>query len=118
MNSFTALADSTRRDIVSMLARKGELTAGEICKRFEMTAPAISQHLNVLKEARLVRMRKDAQRRIYSLNEAGISEIETWVAEVKAIWHERFDALDDYLQKLQGKEKRNVRRRKNQREQG
>ncbi len=66
-NSFTALADPTRRRIVEMLGG-GELSAGEIAGRFDVSAPAISQHLKTLKAARLVRVRIDAQRRIYTID--------------------------------------------------
>jgi DNA-binding transcriptional ArsR family regulator len=92
VSSLSALADPTRRAIVELLSR-GEHAAGEIVERFAVSAPAISQHLKVLREAGLVRVRVDGQRRIYSLDPAGLDEIERWVARVRRFWSERLDVL-------------------------
>jgi len=96
MQSFTALADPTRRQIVEMLAA-GELTSGEIGRQFEVSAPAISQHLKVLKEARLVTARVDGQRRIYALDTAGIGEIDAWLQNIRGFWRGRLDELERQL---------------------
>jgi DNA-binding transcriptional ArsR family regulator len=96
MHAFTALADPTRRQIVEMLAT-GERSAGEIAERFDVSAPAISQHLKVLKEARLVTVRAEAQRRIYALDTEGIAEIEGWLAGIRRFWNARLDALERQL---------------------
>ena len=104
MDSFTALADPTRREIVELLAESGELAASEISQQFEMTAPAISQHLKVLRESHILRMKKQAQKRIYSINPEGIQEMETWIINLRALWEERFDRLDAYLEEIQQEE--------------
>lgn len=78
MNVFQALADPTRRAIVCLLA-PGERSAGEISAEFSISCPAVSQHLKALREARLVRVRVDAQRRIYQLDPAGLSELKAWL---------------------------------------
>jgi DNA-binding transcriptional ArsR family regulator len=96
MESFTALADPTRRHIVEMLAG-GELAAGDIARHFEMSAPAVSQHLKALKSAHLVRVRVDAQRRIYSLDPQGLDDVETWLANVRRFWGPKLDALERQL---------------------
>ena len=96
MHAFTALADPTRRQIVEMLA-VGERSAGEIAERFEVSAPAISQHLKVLREARLVTVRAEAQRRIYSLDADGIGAIDAWLAGIRRFWSTRLDALERQL---------------------
>ncbi len=96
MLTFAALADPTRRRIVEMLA-EGERAAGEIVAEFNMTAPAISQHLKVLRRARLVTVRAEGQRRIHALDEAGLREIEAWVAKTKHFWESRLDALEREL---------------------
>ncbi|MDX5366049.1 MAG: metalloregulator ArsR/SmtB family transcription factor [Alphaproteobacteria bacterium] len=96
METFAALADPTRRQIVDMLA-SGELAAGDIARRFEMSAPAISQHLKALKAARLVRVRIDAQRRIYSLDPEGIEAVEKWLANIRRFWGPKLDALESAL---------------------
>lgn len=106
MNAFAALADDTRREIVRLVARNGELTATQIGENFDMSAPAISQHLKVLKEAKVLQMTKDAQRRIYSLNDGGMQEMEDWLLEIHTLWKKRLDRLDVYLQKMK-KEKSN-----------
>lgn len=96
---FTALSDPTRFHIVEILAAHGQLAAGDIYKRFSVSSPAVSQHLKVLKEANLVRVEVRAQQRLYSLNLAGIAEAEQWIAKMKAMWEEQFDALDLVLKK-------------------
>jgi len=100
MNAFAALADGTRREIVVLVAKNGELTATEICQNFQMSSPAISQHLKILKEATVLNMRKEAQKRIYSLNDSGTSEMEKWLVDVKGLWNKRLDHLDRYLLKM------------------
>lgn len=98
MNSLIALADPTRRQIVEMLGR-GERASGEIAASFAISAPAISQHLKVLREAKLVDVRVEAQRRVYTLNPAGLAEIEQWINEVRRFWGGRLDALERELRK-------------------
>lgn len=96
MLSFSALADPTRRQIVEMLA-DGERAAGEIAERFPVSAPAISQHLKVLREAHLVTVRVDAQRRIYALDPAGLSELDAWLSRIRRFWGGRLDVLEQRL---------------------
>ncbi|QSQ27570.1 winged helix-turn-helix transcriptional regulator [Pyxidicoccus parkwayensis] len=96
MQAFTALSDPTRRRIVELLA-SGERSAGELGESFDISAPAISQHLKVLKEARLVQVRAEAQRRIYTLDTAGFDELEGWVHRIRGFWNERLDVLEQRL---------------------
>ena len=100
MQSLTALADPNRRRIVEMLGR-GEQASGEIAAEFTVSAAAISQHLKVLREARLVRVRVEAQRRIYSLDPAGLGEIDAWLQSVRQFWSGRLDALERELRRPQ-----------------
>jgi DNA-binding transcriptional ArsR family regulator len=95
---FAALADPTRQRIVEMLAA-GALCAGDIAARFELSAPAISQHLKALKTARLVKVKAQAQKRIYELDPEGLAELSEWVARVRAFWNPRLDALEQALKK-------------------
>ncbi len=97
MTTFDALADPTRRQIVELLARH-EQAAGEIAEQFPISAPAISQHLKVLRDANLVTVRVDAQRRIYALNPTGLAEVDDWVAQVRGFWSARLDALAAQLE--------------------
>ena len=85
MRALQALSDPTRQRIVEMLAA-GALSSGEIAGRFKQSPAAISQHLKTLKEARLVSVRTDRQRRIYSLDPEGVAEVADWVERIKAFW--------------------------------
>ena len=99
METLSALADPVRRDIVAMLAER-ERTAGEIASRFEITGPAISRHLKVLRQARLAKVRGDAQRRIYSLDPKPLDELQAWITTQKNIWARQLDALGAHLDKM------------------
>lgn len=96
MESLEAIADPTRRRIVEMLARK-DRTVGEIVEKFEMSAPAISQHLKVLREAGLVSSRVQGQSRIQTVNPAGLQQIQAWLVSTMNLWNRRLDALEEAL---------------------
>ena len=81
MEVFEALAQPTRREILRLLA-DGELSAGEVASRFDVTQPAISQHLKVLKEAGLVSDRRDGTRRLYSVRPRGLATLHEFLAQV------------------------------------
>ena len=98
MTALQALSDPTRQRIVEMLA-SGALSSGEIAGRFSLSPPAISQHLKALKEAKLVTVRADRQKRIYALDPQGVGEIADWVDRIKAFWNPRLDALEAALRK-------------------
>ena len=97
MDIFSALADPTRRKIMELLANNGQLTATEISDNFEMTPPAISQHLKILREANLVHMEKQAQQHIYRINPEAMLELEGWARQLTELWNGRLDALDRLL---------------------
>lgn len=96
MQVLQALADPTRQRIVEMLAAR-ELSAGDIAGAFDVSAPAISQHLKVLKEAKLVRVRAEAQRRIYALDRAGFDEMDEWLTRIRRFWTGKLDLLEQAL---------------------
>jgi len=95
---FYALAEPTRRDIIELLASNGQLSATDISNNFAVSAPAISQHLRVLREANFVRVEKRAQQRIYRINPEAMSEVEEWVQEMTRQWNARFNVLDKILE--------------------
>lgn len=97
MDTFSAIADPNRRRIIEMIASSGELTSTDIANKFKISAPAISQHLKILREARLVDMEKRAQQRIYTINKASLKEIEEWTKKLKKVWEDRFSRLDKVL---------------------
>lgn len=98
MDVFEALAAPTRREIIEMLSSKGRLSATDIYDRFDASPPAISQHLKVLREAKLVRVERQGQLRIYQIDPKGMSEIEEWSQRMTRLWNKRFDALEKVLQ--------------------
>ena len=93
MEVFSALAEPTRRRIIELLA-SGERSAGDLAKRFTLTQPAVSQHLRALRDAGLVRTRRDAQRRMYSIDGRGLAKIDAWLSRYRAFWTSRLDALE------------------------
>jgi DNA-binding transcriptional ArsR family regulator len=107
MQSLSALADPTRRRIIELLAVR-ERSAGELVGEFDMSAPAVSQHLKVLREAGLVVSRAEGQARIQSLNPSAFDELEAWLQHTRSIWSRRLDALE---RELREEDRRNARTR-------
>jgi DNA-binding transcriptional ArsR family regulator len=97
VDKYSAISDPTRRKILEMLANHGPLSATDISNKFKVSPPAISQHLKVLREAKLVCMEKKAQQRIYRINPEAMQELEEWPRQITQLWNQRFDALDVLL---------------------
>ena len=97
--TFAALANSTRRAILSHLA-EGEATVNELAEPFEMTLPAISKHIKVLERAGLVLRSQRAQYRPCALDASRLKEVSTWAEQYRSVWEARFDRMDDYLTQL------------------
>jgi DNA-binding transcriptional ArsR family regulator len=108
MQSLAAIADPTRRRIVELLA-EGERTSGELVEEFSMSAPAISQHLNVLREAGLIVTRAEGQSRIQSLNPDGFDPLFAWLEKTRSVWSGRLDALE---RELRAEDARNAQKTK------
>ena len=104
MQALEALADPTRRHIVELLAER-ERDAGEIASHFDVSRPAVSRHLRVLREHGLVRARSEAQRRIFSLDPAPLEEMDAWLARYRGFWANRLDALDVQLRRTRRRRK-------------
>ena len=100
--AFAALADPTRRAILARLAQ-GEATVMELAQPFEMTQPAISQHLKVLEEAGLIARRVDGTRRPRRLAKAGIEAMDQWLAMVRKALERDYDRLDGVLAEMEPK---------------
>jgi DNA-binding transcriptional ArsR family regulator len=90
--ALRALADESRLTLVEALAR-GPVTAGELAALLPIARPGVSRHLRVLREAGLVEVRQDAQRRVYSLRPEPLAEIDDWLGRYRALWEQRMDAL-------------------------
>jgi DNA-binding transcriptional ArsR family regulator len=99
-SSFAALADPTRRAILARLAG-GEATVTELAKPFQMTQPAISQHLKVLEEAGLIVQRVDGARRPRRLAKAGIDAMDRWLAMLRKALEKNYDRLDEVLSAME-----------------
>jgi DNA-binding transcriptional ArsR family regulator len=97
--ALKAIAAPRRRQILS-LVRTGELSAGEIATHFDVTRPAVSQHLNVLKEAGLVSERRNGTRRLYRARPEGLAEVKAFLEE---FWDERLEGLKREAEKEERK---------------
>jgi DNA-binding transcriptional ArsR family regulator len=109
--TFAALADPTRRAILARLA-SGECSVTELAEPFEMSMPAVSKHLRVLERAGLVVRGREAQWRPCRLEAGPLKEVAEWAERYRAIWEQRFDRLETYLQELKAKEKRHGRKQR------
>lgn len=108
--TFAALADPTRRALLARLAL-GETSVTELAEPFDMSLPAISKHLKVLERAGLITRGREAQWRPCRLEAGPLKDASSWLEEYRRFWEASFDRLDEYLQTLQGKEKRRGRRK-------
>jgi DNA-binding transcriptional ArsR family regulator len=100
MSPFEALAEPNRRQILDLL-RAGERPAGELVEALNLSQPGVSKHLRVLREAGLVKVTADGQRRLYSLKPAKLAELDAWLAPYRHFWANRLDALTDHLEREQ-----------------
>ena len=100
--TFSALADPTRRAILSRLS-SGPASVNELAAPFSMSLPAVSKHLKVLERAQLIKRGKEAQWRPCELKAEPLKEADAWIEQYRTMWEERFDRLDAYLMELQGK---------------
>ena len=104
MQIFMALADPVRAQIVEMLSA-ADLAAGDIAARFTISRPAVSRHLSVLLRSKLVAVRGEAQRRVYSLDPRGLDEASKWIDETRRVWTGRLDALGRHLDEVAARSK-------------
>lgn len=93
---WTALADPHRRAVVALLLERPR-SVGEIVEASGLSQPSTSKHLKVLRTAGLVRVRQDAQRRVYALDPAPMAELDAWLAPYRRLWNRSLDALGDRL---------------------
>src|SRR3984957_15747753 len=104
-STFAALADPTRRAILSRLA-SGETSVTELAEPFEMSMPAISKHLKVLERAGLIVRKREAQFRPCRLDASRLKEVADWVEHYRQFWEQSLDRLDDYLRELKKKKEK------------
>jgi DNA-binding transcriptional ArsR family regulator len=113
-STFGALADPTRRAILARLV-SGEATVKELAEPFDMSLQAVSKHLKVLERGGLIVRGREAQWRPCRIEPKALKGIDEWLDDYRRLFEERIGRLDDYLNKLQGKEKRNVRKTRQRR---
>lgn len=102
MDKFSAVADPKRRAMLDLLVKR-ERSVGELVSAFpDISQPAVSKHLRILKDAGLVDMRVQAQQRIYTLQPKGLTELEAWIAKYKVFWSDSLDALEQHLSEKKG----------------
>lgn len=100
MTIFETLADANRRRILDLL-RAGERPVGELVDALGMSQPAVSRHLRVLRDARLVDVRVDAQRRLYRLRPGSLRELDAWLEPYRLLWSGRLDDLERHLDAME-----------------
>jgi DNA-binding transcriptional ArsR family regulator len=109
--TFAALADPTRRAILGRLL-DGERSVTELAEPFDMSLPAVSKHLRVLEQAGLIARGREAQWRPCRLEAGPIKDVADWAERYRAVWEQRLNRLDTYLQQLKAKEKRHARKQR------
>ena len=95
-STFEVLAEPTRRRILDLL-RDGERSVGELVDRLTLSQPGVSKHLRVLRDAGLVQVRIEAQRRWYGLRPEPLTEIDAWLEPYRRLWVQHLDALEQHL---------------------
>ena len=103
---FAALADPTRRQILVRLSAGGERRVTSLAKPFRISLPAISRHLRVLEQARLIERRRQGRVHFIRTRASGFNQAQKWIAQCAAMWDSRFDALEELLKREEQKEKR------------
>ena len=96
---YTAIADPTRRALLLRLAEEGERNVTELVDPFRISQPAVSKHLRILREAGLVRSRKQGRLRLYQIEAPELRQVYEWVRHFERHWDEKLDALGEYLDK-------------------
>jgi DNA-binding transcriptional ArsR family regulator len=96
LSTFEVLAEPRRRDILELL-RSGERPVGDLVERLNLSQPAVSKHLRVMKDAGLVDVRADAQRRLYRISPQPLEELDAWLEPYRQFWSTQLDRLESHL---------------------
>jgi DNA-binding transcriptional ArsR family regulator len=99
MSVFDVLADQNRRRILDLL-RASERPVGEVVAQLDISQPAVSKHLRILREAGLVEVRSDAQRRLYSVQPEALRALDEWLAPYRQMWSSRLEDLERHLEEM------------------
>jgi DNA-binding transcriptional ArsR family regulator len=101
---FQAIADPTRRAIINLVAHQS-LNLNSVAENFDISRPAVSKHIKILTECGLIVIRQDGRDHYCEAKLDKLNEISEWVEQYKKFWNQKFDALENYLQKIQAKDK-------------
>jgi DNA-binding transcriptional ArsR family regulator len=110
---FQAIADPTRRQIINLIAHKA-MNLNTIAENFNISRPAISQHIKILTECGMVVVRQEGRERFCEAKLDGLSEVSTWVDQYRQVWNEKFDSLGSYLSRIQANNQSNQESNTNQ----
>ncbi|AXT59156.1 ArsR family transcriptional regulator [Aquimarina sp. AD10] len=103
---FQAIADPLRRDIISLLAKQ-PMTVNAVAKKFEVSRPAVSKHLKILKECGIITINQDGRERFCQIEPKNLIPAFLWIEQYKTLWEEKLDSFENYLLELQTKNKNN-----------
>lgn len=95
---FRAISDPTRRQILDLLRHK-ERSASQLAEPFRMSQPAVSQHLRILRDAGLVRARREGRQQLYCIDPRPLRAVFDWIAHYERFWNQKLDQLEHYLEK-------------------
>lgn len=107
---FQAIADPTRREIIHLVSRKS-LNLNSVAENFDVSRPAISKHIKILTECGLIVIKQQGRERYCEARLDKLNEVSDWVEQYRKFWTEKLDALEIYLNELQSKKKKNVRKK-------
>jgi DNA-binding transcriptional ArsR family regulator len=109
---FQAIADPTRRKIINMISQQS-LNLNSVAENFHVSRPAISKHIKILTECGLIEIKQQGRERYCEAKLGKLNEVSDWVAQYKKFWNTKLDALENYLNVLQSKPSKAVRKKKN-----
>lgn len=106
---FQAIADPNRRAIINLLSKK-KLTLNGVAENFDISRPAISKHIKILEECGLIVIQQQGRERYCEAQLKTLNEVSAWVEQYKQFWEERLDSLERYLDQIQSKKKKRVKK--------
>lgn len=108
---FQAIADPTRREIINLLSHQS-LNLNSVAEKFDVSRPAISKHIKILEECGLLEIKQQGRERYCEAKLESLTEVSDWVEQYRKLWTAKLDSLENYLNKIQSKNKKNVRKKR------
>jgi DNA-binding transcriptional ArsR family regulator len=107
---FQAIADPTRREIIALIARHQPLTLNAIAEHFDITRPAVSNHIKILNECGIVSIDQIGRERHCKIQAGNLREVSDWIGQFNALWEQRIDSFEKYVYQLKAKRKKHGRK--------